>query len=252
MRIINIEDVKVNNVALVKHTCLTRNETWKWSSMQADKKSIKENTVTYLIEVNNSYKKEVTFRFISITDKITDLNDIRKTYKEVVMEDIDGEFGKIICTTNEVRNATQSLKNKLTNEYRKTLKKIEKETKSLREQNEKLNNGLNEQKTINEKFSRINYVLNNEKAVLENKNEILEDENNELKNKNEVLVIKNKELKNELAIVSEFKNKFNKLGHLFFRVLLRKAITMYNSGKTIDEVVDYVMEKFNNELNNKN
>ena len=126
MRIMNIEDVKVNNMVLVKHTCLTRNETWKWSSMQADKKSIKENTVTYLIEANNSYKKEVTFRFISITDKITNLNDVRKTYKEVVMEDIDGEFGKIICTTNEVRNATQSLKNKLTNEYRKTLRKIEK------------------------------------------------------------------------------------------------------------------------------
>lgn len=113
--------------------------------------------------------------------------------------------------------------------------------KLINEMNEeiaKANKETDEQKNIVKKYSLENSVLKADKVLLETQVE------------NQLMVIEQQ--KNEITVANRFKNNFNKLGRLFFRVLLRKAITMYNSGKTIDEVVDYVMEKFNDELNNKN
>jgi hypothetical protein len=113
--------------------------------------------------------------------------------------------------------------------------------KLISEWNEKIakaNKETDEQKNIVKKYSLENSVLKADKVLLETQVE------------NQLMVIEQQ--KNEITVANKFKNNFNKLGRLFFRVLLRKAITMYNSGKTIDEVVDYVMEKFNDELNNKN
>lgn len=149
----DIESVHITSLTYMSDTCLKRGSSWSWTAMQEDKKHIEENTVTYLIEANNSYKKPVTFKILSITDKLTDRDNIRKTYKEVVMEDVDGEFGKIICNTNEVRAnssaSNKSLKNKMSVEYRKTLTRNQKATQGLNKQVKDLTKDLNEAKAVN-------------------------------------------------------------------------------------------------------
>lgn len=148
----DIESVHITSLTYMSDTCLKRGLSWSWTAMQEDKKHIEENTVTYLIEANNSYKKPVTFKILSITDKLTDRDNIRKTYKEVVMEDVDGEFGKIICNTNEVRAnsiaSNKSLKNKMSVEYRKTLNRNQKATQGLNKQVKDLTKDLNEAKAF--------------------------------------------------------------------------------------------------------
>lgn len=225
MRIMNIEDVKVNSVVLVGNTCSKHGNSFGWEKMMSNKKTITDNTVTYSIEVNNGFKDNVTFRFLAITKKIIKSDGEKHEYFEVLMEDINNEFGKIACRASEIRN-TKSLKNKLTNEYRKTLTIKNNATKDLKKHNEKISNELHEQKTINEKLSRINYVLNTEKATLENKYEDTKDELCYTQDKlnNALVVIKEKD--NEIAILNE---KIDGLNQSLFNVKTEK-ITYTDNG----------------------
>ena len=231
---VNIENVRINALSYVSDTCLTRNGIWKWSSMQEDKKHIQENTVTYLVEVNNGYKKEVTFKFLSITDKITNLNDIRKTYKEVVMEDVDGEFGKVVCTTNDIKNATNSLKNKMTIEYKKTLKLVEKTTKKLNQTNKQLTNDLEHEKTMRKRDAK-----ENAQRQVKLTEQLME-------SKNEVMV-----LTNELTATKRAFNMFKtlrkggkKLDRRGSRKFAETFSNMKDRGATVEELTDFVHDIF--------
>lgn len=143
-----IEDVKINKITYVSDTCLKRGNRISWSAIQEDKRHIKDNKVTYLVEVNNSYRKEVTFEFCQVTTKLTNNDNIRRQYTEVVMEDVDGEFGKIICTTSDVKNATTTLKNKMTVEYRKTYAKQKEHIENMNGAKEEIKNLKNTVKCV--------------------------------------------------------------------------------------------------------
>lgn len=196
MRNMNIEDVKVNSVVLVGNTCSKHGNSFGWEKMMSNKKIITDNTVTYNIEVNNGFKDNVTFRFLAITKKIIKSDGEKHEYFEVLMEDVNNEFGKIACRANEIRN-TKSLKNKLTNEYRKTLTIRNNATKDLKKDKEQLIKDLDEQKAIANKRSIENSILKADKVLLEGQVE------------NQLMVIEQQ--KNEIATLNKKFNEFESI-----------------------------------------
>ena len=231
----DIEKVHINFLTYERDTLLKRGNQISWSSIKEDKKHVGDNTITYLVEVNNGYKKEVTFKLVQVTTKLTNDDNVRRQYTEVVMEDIDGEFGKVICNTNEVKKATTSLKNKMSAEYRKTLKKRAKDTKELKSENDLLNKCIDEKEQIEKKLRASNAqdkleisLLRGDKVLLEGKIE------------NQLMVIEKQ--KNEITTLNkkiEFLDRTHKnINKMAARILVRKIVTMYNKGTSIDKLVD--------------
>lgn len=244
----DIEKVHINFLTYERDTLLKRGNQISWSSIKEDKKHVGDNTITYLAEVNNGYKKEVTFKLVQVTTKLTNDDNVRRQYTEIVMEDIDGEFGKIICNTNDVKKATKTLKNKMSVEYRKTLEKRAKDTKELKNENELLNKRINEKEQIERKLREHNAqdkleitLLKSDKVLLEGKVENLgEQVENQLmvieKQKNEIV-----ELNKTIDILKDVK-KGKRLNKMVARALVRKIVTMYNKGTSIDKLVDMLIE----------
>ena len=235
----DIEKVHINFLTYERDTLLKRGNQISWSSIKEDKKHVGDNTITYLVEVNNGYKKEVTFKLVQVTTKLTNDDNVRRQYTEVVMEDIDGEFGKVICNTNEVKKATTSLKNKMSAEYRKTLKKRAKDTKELKSENDLLNKCIDEKEQIEKKLRASNAqdkleisLLRGDKVLLEGKIE------------NQLMVIEKQ--KNEITTLNkkiEFLDRTHKnINKMAARILVRKIVTMYNKGTSIDKLVDMLIE----------
>ena len=240
-----IEDVKINKITYVSDTCLKRGNRISWSAIQEDRRHIKDNKVTYLVEVNNSYRKEVTFEFCQVTTKLTNNDNIRRQYTEVVMEDVDGEFGKIICTTSDVKNATTTLKNKMTVEYRKTLEKRAKDTKELKNENELLTKRINEKEEIEKKLRACNAQDKIEISLLKGDKVLLEG-----KVENQLMVIE--EQKNEIATLKqEIRNQKNVkvlkgLSKLTRRNLFKLIGMLYSKGASLDEIETKVDQFLNN------
>ena len=244
----DIEKVHINFLTYERDTLLKRGNQISWSSIKEDKKHVGDNTITYLVEVNNGYKKEVTFKLVQVTTKLTNDDNVRRQYTEVVMEDIDGEFGKVICNTNEVKKATTSLKNKMSAEYRKTLEKRAKDTKELKNENDLLNKRINEKEQIEKtlkndkaKAELESTLLRADKILLEGQVEDLgEQVENQLmvieKQKNEIV-----ELNKTIDILKDVK-KGKRLNKMVARALVRKIVTMYNKGTSIDKLVDMLIE----------
>ena len=235
----DIEKVHINFLTYERDTLLKRGNQISWSSIKEDKKHVGDNTITYLAEVNNGYKKEVTFKLVQVTTKLTNDDNVRRQYTEIVMEDIDGEFGKVICNTNEVKKATTSLKNKMSAEYRKTLKKRAKDTKELKSENDLLNKCIDEKEQIEKKLRASNAqdkleisLLRGDKVLLEGKVE------------NQLMVIEKQ--KNEITTLNkkiEFLDRTHKnINKMAARILVRKIVTMYNKGTSIDKLVDMLIE----------
>ena len=235
----DIEKVHINFLTYERDTLLKRGNQISWSSIKEDKKHVGDNTITYLAEVNNGYKKEVTFKLVQVTTKLTNDDNVRRQYTEIVMEDIDGEFGKIICNTNDVKKATKTLKNKMSAEYRKTLEKRTKDTKELKNENELLNKRINEKEQIERKLREHNAqdkleisLLRGDKILLEGKVE------------NQLMIIEQQ--KNEITTLNkkiEFLDRTHKsINKMAARILVRKIVTMYNKGTSIDKLVDMLIE----------
>ena len=238
---IDIEKVHINFLTYERDTLLKRGNQISWSSIKEDKKHVGDNTITYLAEVNNGYKKEVTFKLVQVTTKLTNDDNVRRQYTEVVMEDIDGEFGKIICNTNDVKKATKTLKNKMSAEYRKTLEKRVKDTKELKNENELLNKRINEKEQIERKLREHNAQDKLEITLLKSDKVLLEGQvENQLmvieKQKNEIV-----ELNKTIDILKDVK-KGKRLNKMVARALVRKIVTMYNKGTSIDKLVDMLIE----------
>ena len=136
----------------------------------------------------------MTFRFLSITKKVIRNDGEKHEYFEVLMEDVNNEFGKIACRAGEIRN-TKSLKNKLTNEYRKTLTIKNNATKDLKKDKERLIKDLDEQKAIATNRSIENSILKADKVLLEGQNE------------NQLVVIEQQ--KNEITTLNKEINRLN-------------------------------------------
>ena len=237
----DIEKVHINFLTYERDTLLKRGNQISWSSIKEDKKHVGDNTITYLAEVNNGYKKEVTFKLVQVTTKLTNDDNVRRQYTEVVMEDIDGEFGKIICNTNDVKKATKTLKNKMSAEYRKTLEKRAKDTKELKNENELLNKRINEKEQIERKLREHNAQDKLEITLLKSDKVLLEGQvENQLmvieKQKNEII-----ELNKTIDILKDVK-KGKRLNKMVARALVRKIVTMYNKGTSIDKLVDMLIE----------
>ena len=237
----DIEKVHINFLTYERDTLLKRGNQISWSSIKEDKKHVGDNTITYLAEVNNGYKKEVTFKLVQVTTKLTNDDNVRRQYTEVVMEDIDGEFGKIICNTNDVKKATKTLKNKMSVEYRKTLEKRAKDTKELKNENELLNKRINEKEQIERKLREHNEQDKLEITLLKSDKVLLEGQvENQLmiieKQKNEIV-----ELNKTIDILKDVK-KGKRLNKMVARALVRKIVTMYNKGTSIDKLVDMLIE----------
>lgn len=244
----NIDDIHIVFLTYLRDTLLKRGNQISWSSIKEDKKHVSDNTITYLTKVNNGYEKEVTFKLVQVTTKLTNDNDIRRQYTEIVMEDIDGEFGKIICSTNDVKNATKTLKNKMSAEYRKTLEKRIKDTKELKNENDLLNIRINEKEQIEKKLRDCNRQDKLEISLLKGDKALLEGQVGNLKDEveNKLMVIKKQqneivELKEEIKTIKTV-NKNKKLSRLVWRKLIREVVTRYNSGTSIDKLVDFVLE----------
>ena len=245
----NIEDVKVVEVEYVTDTCSKRKGQFSWEEMMSCSKTMGENTVIIRIKVNNGYeKKRVTFKFLNITKKLTYKDGRQHEYFSVEIEDVDGEFGKLTCTTSEVRvteYAVKTLKNKLTNEYRKTLKIRENATKNLKEENKQLKKDYNEQKAIANKRSIENSVLKGTIATME-----VDHEN--------ALMVLTDEYKNEVATLNK---EINRLNQAFLNIktqeivynddsleqFLQMAETLANS-KVNHETFKHIMKKQLEEL----
>ena len=237
----DIEKVHINFLTYERDTLLKRGNQISWSSIKEDKKHVGDNTITYLAEVNNGYKKEVTFKLVQVTTKLTNDDNVRRQYTEVVMEDIDGEFGKIICNTNDVKKATKTLKNKMSVEYRRTLEKRVKDTKELKNENELLNKRINEKEQIERKLREHNAQDKLEITLLKSDKVLLEGQvENQLmvieKQKNEIV-----ELNKTIDILKDVK-KGKRLNKMVARALVRKIVTMYNKGTSIDKLVDMLIE----------
>ena len=244
----DIEKVHINFLTYERDTLLKRGNQISWSSIKEDKKHVGDNTITYLVEVNNGYKKEVTFKLVQVTTKLTNDDNVRRQYTEIVMEDIDGEFGKIICNTNDVKKATKTLKNKMSAEYRKTLEKRAKDTKELKNENDLLNKRINEKEQIEKtlkndkaKAELESTLLRADKILLEGQVEDLgEQVENQLmvieKQKNEIV-----ELNKTIDILKDVK-KGKRLNKMVTRALVRKIVTMYNKGTSVDKLVDMLIE----------
>ena len=164
---------------------------------------------------------------------------MRRQYTEVVMEDIDGEFGKIICNTNDVKKATKTLKNKMSAEYRKTLEKRAKDTKELKNENDLLNKRINEKEQIEKKLRASNAQDKLEISLLRGDKVLLEGQV-----ENQLLVIEKP--KNEITTLNkkiEFLDRTHKnINKMAARILVRKIVTMYNKGTSIDKLVDMLIE----------
>ena len=235
----DIEKVHINFLTYERDTLLKRGNQISWSSIKEDKKHVGDNTITYLVEVNNGYKKEVTFKLVQVTTKLTNDDNVRRQYTEVVMEDIDGEFGKVICNTNEVKKATASLKNKMSAEYRKTLKKRAKDTKELKSENDLLNKRIDEKEQIEKKLRASNAQDKLEISLLRGDKVLLEGQV-----ENQLMVIEKQ--KNEITTLNkkiEFLDRTHKnINKMAARILVRKIVTMYNKGTSIDKLVDMLIE----------
>ena len=235
----DIEKVHINFLTYERDTLLKRGNQISWSSIKEDKKHVGDNTITYLVEVNNGYKKEVTFKLVQVTTKLTNDDNVRRQYTEVVMEDIDGEFGKVICNTNEVKKATTSLKNKMSAEYRKTLKKRAKDTKELKSENDLLNKRISEKEQIERKLRASNAQDKLEISLLRGDKVLLEGQV-----ENQLMVIEKQ--KNEITTLNkkiEFLDRTHKnINKMAARILVRKIVTMYNKGTSIDKLVDMLIE----------
>ena len=235
----DIEKVHINFLTYERDTLLKRGNQISWSSIKEDKKHVGDNTITYLVEVNNGYKKEVTFKLVQVTTKLTNDDNVRRQYTEVVMEDIDGEFGKVICNTNEVKKATTSLKNKMSAEYRKTLKKRAKDTKELKSENDLLNKRIDEKEQIEKKLRASNVQDKLEISLLRGDKVLLEGQV-----ENQLMVIEKQ--KNEITTLNkkiEFLDRTHKnINKMAARILVRKIVTMYNKGTSIDKLVDMLIE----------
>ena len=235
----DIEKVHINFLTYERDTLLKRGNQISWSSIKEDKKHVGDNTITYLAEVNNGYKKEITFKLVQVTTKLTNDDNVRRQYTEVVMEDIDGEFGKVICNTNEVKKATTSLKNKMSAEYRKTLKKRAKDTKELKSENDLLNKRIDEKEQIEKKLRASNAQDKLEISLLRGDKVLLEGQV-----ENQLMVIEKQ--KNEITTLNkkiEFLDRTHKnINKMAARILVRKIVTMYNKGTSIDKLVDMLIE----------
>ena len=235
----NIEKVHINFLTYERDTLLKRGNQISWSAIKEDKKHVGDNTITYLVEVNNGYKKEVTFKLVQVTTKLTNDDNVRRQYTEVVMEDIDGEFGKIICNTNDVKKATKTLKNKMSAEYRKTLEKRVKDTKELKNENDLLNKRINEKEQIERKLRASNAQDKLEISLLRGDKVLLEGQV-----ENQLMVIEQQ--KNEITTLNkkiEFLDRTHKsINKMAARILVRKIVTMYNKGTSIDKLVDMLIE----------
>ena len=236
---IDIEKVYINFLTYERDTLLKRGNQISWSSIKEDKKHVGDNTITYLAEVNNGYKKEVTFKLVQVTTKLTNDDNVRRQYTEIVMEDIDGEFGKIICNTNDVKKATKTLKNKMSAEYRKTLEKRAKDTKELKGENDLLNKRISEKEQIERKLRASNAQDKLEISLLRGDKVLLEGQV-----ENQLMIIEQQ--KNEITTLNkkiEFLDRTHKsINKMAARILVRKIVTMYNKGTSIDKLVDMLIE----------
>ena len=242
----DIEKVHINFLTYERDTLLKRGNQISWSSIKEDKKHVGDNTITYLVEVNNGYKKEVTFKLVQVTTKLTNDDNVRRQYTEVVMEDIDGEFGKIICNTNDVKKATKTLKNKMSAEYRKTLEKRAKDTKELKNENDLLNKRINEKEQIEKTLKNDKAKAELESTLLRADKILLEGQVEDLGEQvqNQLMVIEKQ--KNEITTLNkkiEFLDRTHKnINKMAARILVRKIVTMYNKGTSIDKLVDMLIE----------
>ena len=119
MRIMNIEDVKVNSVVLVGNTCSKHGNSFGWEKMTSNKKTITDNTVTYNIEVNKSKFKGLfgqgeiegekvillkpeTFMNLSGKSVIELMNMLKLKSSEalVISDDIDLQFADLRLRQN--------------------------------------------------------------------------------------------------------------------------------------------------------
>ena len=126
-------------------------------------------------------------------------------------------------------------------EYRKTLEKRAKDTKELKNENELLNKRINEKEQIERKLREHNAqdkleitLLKSDKALLEGQveNQLMVIE----KQKNEIV-----ELNKTIDILKDVK-KGKRLNKMVARALVRKIVTMYNKGTSIDKLVDMLIE----------
>ena len=180
------------------------------------------------------------------------------------MEDIDGEFGKIICTTSDIKNATTTLKNKMTVEYRKTLEKRAKDTKELKNENELLNDRIKEKEKIEKKLRACNAqnkieisLLRGDKVLLEGKVEeqkIEIDKQQETINyqvsiieqqRNEISMLKNENKQREAQQIKKQKTFNNAMDKLTKRTLFKLIGILYSRGATMDEIEAKVEEYLN-------
>ena len=235
----DIEKVHINFLTYERDTLLKRGNQISWASIKEDKKHVGDNTITYLVEVNNGYKKEVTFKLVQVTTKLTNDDNVRRQYTEVVMEDIDGEFGKIICNTNDVKKATKTLKNKMSAEYRKTLENRVKDTRELKNENDLLSKRIDEKEQIEKKLRAFNEQDKLEISLLRGDKVLLEGQV-----ENQLMIIEQQ--KNEITTLNkkiEFLDRTHKsINKMAARILVRKIVTMYNKGTSIDKLVDMLIE----------
>ena len=252
-----VENLRVVEFYYVNDTCLKRGGNWAWSDMMENKTAMKngENKIIYHVKVNNGYEKNVVFKIAQITIKATNVNDPSKNirhYTEVVIEDIDGIFGKIICSPNDIRNANNTLKNKLTDEYRKTYAQLKQATEQYRQDNIQCG------KIIQDQQAKIKAT---EKQLKEQLDKRLEDnekitnltmENMELENTNHELTVKNENLQNEIMVLTQRLNEnatktFNHNEELekFSNIpsIVKTAIKLYERGFSVDAIINKIAKR---------
>ncbi len=247
-----VENVRIVEFYYVNDTCLKRGGKWSWSDMMENKVAMKngENKVTYHVKVNNGYEKNVTFKIVQITTKATNVNDPSKNvryYTEVVMEDVEAVFGKIVCSPNDVRNANTTLKNKITDEYRKTYAQIKQATDELKRDN------ANYEKTINDQQATIQAKDKEIKEQLD-KRRVASEKIEDLQKENTSLMTVNEELKNEVMVLTlrlnENANKtkahnYNENVENFSNIpsIVKTAIKLYERGFSVDAIINKIVKR---------
>ena len=262
LRNMNSENVKVNDVELLSSASdvLRRkggNIAWD-EMMQLDKKTIQNNIFVFHIEANNSFKENVSFKVNKVEERVVRNKDKQRNnyYKVVEIEDITGRFGKHTLRTSEITSVTttSSFKNKLTEEYRKTLRNTERYTKELKTENKKLNKDLDEAKKIDllhqqqaiRKQAELNEKFNNERQRADKEEERAD------RAENEVMVVKNEltvtKQKLDEALKYSIKeltiNDFVAIGKLY----MKKTLKM----KTDEEFGKAVIEYFETKVKREN
>lgn len=248
LRNMNSENVKVNDVELLSSASdvLRRkggNIAWD-EMMQLDKKTIQNNIFVFHIEANNSFKENVPFKVNKVEERVVRNKDKQRNnyYKVVEIEDITGRFGKHTLRTSEITSATttSSFKNKLTEEYRKTLRNTERDTKELKTENRKLNKDLDEAKKIDllhQQQATRKYAELNEKYI-------------ESERKNEVLVVDNDKLNKQVVVLERKVTKMSKtslegLSTLDWKRLIKIILKGSVTGKTTEQIKEKVFEFLN-------